>query len=255
MSDKIDLHISGSSAMPGGEYGTVSISGSGKLQGNVKCESIHCSGAAKVQGDVVAGHIASSGAVKVEGSVDCKEQVSISGSFQAGGDVAAAELKCSGSVRIGGGVQCGTCRVSGSFEAGKSVRCRVFRSSGGVRVPSMEAEEVKLAGRTEIPGLLNAETIRISADSDSEVGDIGCGTLEVCRDPEPRWTTFFGFRRRGGCLRVNTIEGDVIHLENTWANVVRGKQVTIGPGCQIRRVEYTDSLQAEEGTVTQSEKR
>lgn len=33
MSDKIDMKISGSSVMPGGEYGKVSISGSGKIPG------------------------------------------------------------------------------------------------------------------------------------------------------------------------------------------------------------------------------
>lgn len=32
MSDKIDMKISGSSVMPGGEYGKVSISGSGKFR-------------------------------------------------------------------------------------------------------------------------------------------------------------------------------------------------------------------------------
>ena len=50
MSDKMDMRISGSSTMPGGEYGKVSISGSGKVQGNLKCESLSCSGAGKVKG-------------------------------------------------------------------------------------------------------------------------------------------------------------------------------------------------------------
>ena len=56
MSDKMDMRISGSSTMPGGEYGKVSISGSGKVQGNLKCESLSCSGAGKVKGDPEALH-------------------------------------------------------------------------------------------------------------------------------------------------------------------------------------------------------
>lgn len=52
MNDIMDMKISGSSAMPGGEYRTVSISGSGKVQGSLRCESLRCSGSAKVQGDV-----------------------------------------------------------------------------------------------------------------------------------------------------------------------------------------------------------
>ena len=37
MNDIMDMKISGSSAMPGGEYRTVSISGSGKVQGSLRC--------------------------------------------------------------------------------------------------------------------------------------------------------------------------------------------------------------------------
>lgn len=44
MNDIMDMKISGSSAMPGGEYRTVSISGSGKVQGSLRCESLRCSG-------------------------------------------------------------------------------------------------------------------------------------------------------------------------------------------------------------------
>ena len=65
MNEHIDMKISGSSTMPGGEYGRVSISGAGKVQGSLKCEEQHCSGAAKVQGDVdCAGELHTSGAGK-----------------------------------------------------------------------------------------------------------------------------------------------------------------------------------------------
>ena len=49
MNDIMDMKISGSSAMPGGEYRLVSISGSGKAQGSLRCESLRCSGSARVQ--------------------------------------------------------------------------------------------------------------------------------------------------------------------------------------------------------------
>ena len=63
MNEHIDMKISGSSSMPGGEYGKVSISGAGKVQGSLKCEELHCSGAAKVHGDVdCAGELRTNGA-------------------------------------------------------------------------------------------------------------------------------------------------------------------------------------------------
>lgn len=43
-------------------------------------------------------------------------------------------------------------------------------------------------------------------------------------------------------LEVETIEGDEIDLEGTKAELVRGKTVVIGAGCEIERVEYSGAL-------------
>ena len=90
MNEHIDMKISGSSTMPGGEYGSVSISGAGKVNGSLKCEELHCSGAAKVQGDVdCAGELHTSGAGKIAGSVRC-------GSLSASGDFSAQLVQVGG---------------------------------------------------------------------------------------------------------------------------------------------------------------
>jgi len=43
-------------------------------------------------------------------------------------------------------------------------------------------------------------------------------------------------------LPINLIEGDEIYLEYTTAKAVRGKNVTIGRGCNIELVEYVDNF-------------
>ena len=43
-------------------------------------------------------------------------------------------------------------------------------------------------------------------------------------------------------LSVVVVEGDEVRLENTDASVVRGRRVSIGPGCRIETVEYRDGL-------------
>ncbi|MFL6561039.1 MAG: cytoplasmic protein, partial [Bacillus sp. (in: firmicutes)] len=56
-------------------------------------------------------------------------------------------------------------------------------------------------------------------------------------------------------LEVELIEGDKIELENTIAKIVRGKQVRIGPNCQIGLVEYTeDFLTDKKAVVTENRK-
>ena len=47
-------------------------------------------------------------------------------------------------------------------------------------------------------------------------------------------------------LTASSIEGDEIELEDTTADVVRGKRVVIGPGCHIKTVEYIDTLDVHE---------
>ena len=146
MNEHIDMKISGSSSMPGGEYGRVSISGAGKVQGSLKCEELHCSGAANVQGDVdCAGELCTSGAGKVAGNVRCGSLTS-SGSFSAQSVQVEGLASVSGSLRTEQALTADEIRASGSLEAG-SVHCRALRSSGACRVSGdVEAETAVILG-------------------------------------------------------------------------------------------------------------
>lgn len=150
MNEHIDMKISGSSSMPGGEYRRVSISGAGKVQGSLKCEELHCSGAAKVQGDVdCAGELHTSGAGKVAGNARCGS-LSSSGAFSAQSVQVEGLASVSGSVRTEQALTADELRASGSLEAG-SVHCRAFRASGSCRVSGdIEAETAALSGAVEI---------------------------------------------------------------------------------------------------------
>ena len=246
MNEHIDMKISGSSSMPGGEYGRVSISGAGKVQGSLKCEEMHCSGASNVQGDVdCAGELCTSGA----GSVRCGSLTS-SGSLSAQTVQVEGLASVSGSLRTEQAFTADELRASGSLEAG-SVHCRAHRSSGACRVSGdVEAETAVLSGAVEIGGLLNAETVEISANRAVHISAIGGGTIRVLQKDT---ATVLGiFHTSPGCARIGSIEGDNIELEYVEAEIVRGKYVRIGHGCRIGTVEYGENLEAEHGTVRQS---
>lgn len=250
MNEHIDMKISGSSTMPGGEYGRVSISGAGKVQGSLKCEEMHCSGASNVQGDVdCAGELCTSGAGKVAGSVRCGS-LTASGTFSAQTVQVEGLASVSGSLRTEQALTADELRASGSLEAG-SVHCRALRSSGSCRVNGdVEAETAVLSGAVQIGGLLNAETVEISVNPAVHISAIGGGTIRVLQKDT---ATFLGiFRTSPGCARIGSIEGDNIELENVEAEIVRGKYVRIGHGCRIGTVEYGENLEAEHGTVRQS---
>lgn len=247
MSDKIDLRISGSSTMPGGEYGEVRISGAGKVQGALRCDTLHSSGAAKVLGDVdCTADTRCSGALKVEGLLRC-------GSLYSDGSTHCTRLDCacdvqaSGSLVVEEQLDAALLHSSGALQAG-GIRCGDLESSGSLKVGGdVEAEQAHISGAVHIPGLLNAETVNIDAGGGVEIGSIGGSSIRILPAQGHGWSIF----RRGttGTAQIGTIEGDDIELDHVQAQVVRGRRVRIGENCRIDRVEYSESLDAAPGTV------
>jgi cytoskeletal protein CcmA (bactofilin family) len=196
-----DLHISGSSEAPGGEYGSISISGAGEIESSVKCDSFHCSGSAEINGDLVAKELRCSGNLEVDGSITVEENLSssgntevaknvrcggalsTSGNLEVGGDLEVQSFRCSGFAEIEGSIQGQDIHISGSLEAADSIHCATFECSGNLELEGdLEAETVTLSGSTEISGLLNAEVVDICADAHSEIDDIGGSMIKVLRN-------------------------------------------------------------------------
>ncbi len=189
MNEKMDMRISGSSTMPGGEYDRVSISGSGTVQGDLRCQSLSCSGSARVQGDVdCAGEVRSSGSSKVTGSITC-ESLSCSGAVKCEGSILSrGRIHSSGAMKVSGSLEGGEVDVSGGLEAA-DIRCQELRCSGAMNVSGgVEAEAVRISGMAGIPGLLNAETVEIAANRGIRIGSIGGGSIRIYRPSRsPCW--------------------------------------------------------------------
>ena len=147
----------------------------------------------------------------------------------------ADSLRGSGSVIVSGGIHCREITISGSCTA----------SDGDV-----EAETFKSSGKLQIDTLLNAEHVDITPTSGSHIGSIGGSSIEITRLTEHGFALFRS-KAAGSVplIVIDSIEGDNIRLESTSAKVVRGKDVVIGIGCRIDRVEYTGTLDAADGTV------
>jgi Integral membrane protein CcmA involved in cell shape determination len=203
---KNDMHISGSGTIAAGDYGNINVSGSGKINGSVTCANLHCSGSVKTEGDVIS-----------------FDDVKCSGTFHSSGKVEAVLVSCSGSAIVDGGIKAGT-----------------IKASGAIKAANMEAERIVVSGACGVPGLMNAETVEINLGGRCTVGSIGCGKLTV-KLGTGCGRFWFG-RRRDDLLEVGTIEGDEIELENTTADVVRGKNIIIGKNCTIKTVEYSQNL-------------
>jgi cytoskeletal protein CcmA (bactofilin family) len=101
---------------------------------------------------------------------------------------------------------------------------------------NLEAENFILNGLFDIKGMLNADIAEIGLRYGSSKA------LEIIGEKitVKRKSTIIPFQKNNGSLQVQVIEGNEIYLEYTTADLVRGHSVRIGPGCEIRKVEYHD---------------
>ncbi len=235
---KGNVSIAGTGKVAGGVYHTVKISGSGRVEGNLEAEELRISGAGKVEGATKAREVVVTGAGRFEGPVE------------------AETLQCSGACKVEGGLQAKEAKIAGTFKVEGNVKAHYFRSGGVLKVEGdLEAEVVSLAGIVNVTGLLSADRVEMKLEGTSYVREIGGEVIEVRRRQRGGLLEELGipFFRRPGSLQAASIEGDDVYLEGTRAKLVRGKRVTIGPGCRIERVEYEESLEVDPDSRVEEE--
>ena len=206
---KGSVNISGAGSAAGGVYEKVTISGAGKITGDLEAEVVRIAGAAKLAGNVRAREFSAAGSCKVEGNLE------------------GAALKCSGAAKVTGSVKAGELELAGATRIG-----------GGV-----DAEQFRCKGAFSIGTLLNADRIEIALGGQSTVGEIGGSRITVVRGRTRGGLLDWQWVRQRVLLKTECIEGDDICLEATEARAVRGRRVQIGRGCRIQKVEYAESLE------------
>lgn len=246
-----DLKISGSGSANGGTYNLVSISGSGKINGDIECKSIHMSGSGTINGKIQTESIHTSGSSSMKGDVEALS-IKASGSSRYKGNVTAKEFRTSGSSSIHENLNCQYFKTSGSAKVDGKINGGEIISSGSLKVGrDCEAEKFKASGSVKINGLLNADVVDLEIDFSSNVKEIGGEKITVREHNHfsliKKVVGLFSGRKVN--LEVEVIEGDEIFLEITTAKLVRGKNVVIGKDCEIEKVEYSGSLDLRENAI------
>lgn len=235
----MDMKISGSGQVAPGEYENIKISGSGRLQGNVRCENFYTSGSSKGE------------------TIECRGEFKISGSSSFSGDVKAGKVSVSGSFACGGSMTADDkISVSGSMKCQQSIKCDSLSASGSNSVAGdVEAELVKVSGVLNCGGLLNAEDITIKFDRGMEIGSIGGSKIVIYRERSgksvirlPLLSSFIKNSGNSVCVK-GAIEGDSIALEHVTAPRVTGRVVAIGEGCEIGLVQYSDEIEISDKAI------
>ena len=231
----MDMKISGSGTVPAGEYEVIKISGSGSLEGNVKCTELHVSGSAGA-----------------DASVECSGEIHVSGACDFGGDVKAKTLHISGAINCDKNLTAlESVHLSGGVNVGENLKCSTLDAHGGLNIDGdIEAETASIHGALCCGGLLNAESIEIDTKDGCMIGSIG-GSKIVIKYKKRKFfknliSITFNDKQVRGVQVEQSIEGDDIDVNNVTCPRVSGRVVVIGEDCDIALLQYSESYEIHE---------
>ncbi|MED1202952.1 hypothetical protein [Heyndrickxia acidicola] len=219
--EKNNLNIFGSGSSGGGEFHKAKINGEGTITDNIECTELKINGEGTVIGDFKGEFLSVHGNAQITKQVKSKE-IRVYGALAAEGDVFADSAKIRGSLDIEGSSKMGLSDIKGSLTVKNDC----------------ESERFYFDGSFHVGGLLSADDIKLEMrNGESKALEIGGEHIVIKRK-----SAFLGLSKSPGMLLTESIEGDRIYVEYTKAKVIRGKNIEIGPGCDIEIVEYQDDL-------------
>jgi cytoskeletal protein CcmA (bactofilin family) len=231
-----DMTVNGGGSIGAGGYNDVIINGAGTVTGDLDCATLKINGAGTCEGAVKATTLVVNG----------------SGSFLR--EVQAGEMTINGDASITMGAGIGRLKVKGRASTGGSLAAHEVDLRGTIKVDGdCSADTFVGEGVFTIGGLLNAGVVHVQLYGPCAAREIGGEKVTIAQSRKglAEFVSMFSEKR----LRTDTIEADEIWIENTTARVVRGATVTIGSGCDIMAVEYTDTLnQAPDARVGEARK-
>lgn len=230
-----NVRIMGEGTVSGGNYGNVRIMGDGRISGELEAVELHVTGNVFAENNVKVGRLKISGSGKFASFT--ADEVRGTGKLDFKGTAALKDVDVSGEIRSFNGIKAEKIKVKGSIEDKKSVEAEQFESYGAIDVNSLNADEVNI----KLYGKNRANEI---------TGSIINVIYPLFKKILPG---MFFFKKNRFSLVAETIEADRIYLEHTEAGSVRGNDVSIGPGCRIKLVEYRDKISVDKSSVVEQQ--
>jgi len=262
-----NLFISDKQEITKGHFNQVHISGGGHFTNDLQCEYLQISGQAKVLGNLTVQEAHISGKLFVQKKIFSSGQFHISGSLICEQKIEMGQLMVSGSVKNSEGIQVEQVHVSGHVKA-KDIKAKEISVSGKMMIEddliteylgvsgkceiksSVQAEEIKVEGQIKAKDFINAERIRLAPSGRSEFKGMGASEVEIRHLPQNNM----------GLFSLNKVKGEQIEAERIYVEYARiekisGRDIVIGPECEIGVVEYTNSVEIHKNSIVGKSKK
>ncbi len=225
------MKIKGKGNIPTGEYEKIEIDGKALLSGQVACSSFESKG--RVSGEELScgGELRVQGRAAFSGEVTARE-------VHGGGRLSFGALKASERITLRGRV-----RVEKTLQTKWLATLGHFTVDGEIEVRGLTA-----LGRIEA-GAVRAESCRVHFSDGGAMDSVAADRIELMPryiDHVFRWDRlirrFIAWTR--GIFRVATsVEGDTVTLGRVVCPLVTGRTVTVGDGCEIELVRYSEKVE------------
>lgn len=189
----------------------VNVEGIGKVGGG-RYKDVNVEGITTILDSIDAENIAAEGTLKVNGNITC------------------TNISCEGMAVF-----------NGSIDAKEHIEFEgVIKVCGNVQGKSIDVE-----GVLNMDGLLSADSISFEVSRSCNISEIGGSNVKIENNSFHK----IGLFKRKVKVNCKVIEGDNIYLENVECDVVRGKNITIGPGCIIDKIEYSMNIDIDKSST------
>ncbi|MGF7400992.1 hypothetical protein PQ744_11420 [Thermoanaerobacterium thermosaccharolyticum] len=239
-----NIKIVGDNTSAGGLFNNVSVVGNGIFNSSVDCVYIKVAGDCTINGDLKTASGVVAGDINIKGSLSA-DMFKVAGNMTVDYNTSIKNLITHGNATINGNISSEKIDANGYFTIEGNCNSEVFKSKSIVM---------------KLNGLLNADDIDIQIYGRSAVREIGGEKIMIRGGSESIFKRLKLIKSMiydacKGDLTTDVIEGDEIYLEYTTAKAVRGKNVTIGQGCNIELVEYVDNFNQHSDSVVRESKK
>lgn len=238
MTKKHKLRVLGEGSYAGGAFSTARIIGDANITSGIDAEKIRVVGEVEIDGDVTGEKARVTGKLEINGNV-AVQILRVTGEVEISGNTKIENARIVGKTEADGSYDSDATKIYGELKVKEDVTCKKIKNLGSIITEAnVTAEEFYSKGFCEIGGLLTAENVMLKLYQRTKIKEIGGTNIYVKKKGL--------FAKADSVLISDSIEGDIIKLESTIADVVRGNHVTIGKGCNIKLVEYSGDFQKHE---------
>lgn len=226
MEKRNNVTINGMGDIGSGEYNDVQISGMGNIKGSINANKVSVDGKCKSYEEIKSNDLTINGYFTCNKGIQLKNSCDVNGVCKINGSIDGKRIVVNGRADISENINFDNVEVNGELIVKGNCQC----------------ETMKLDGKMSINGLLSADNIELNITRLNRIKEIGGEKLVVRKGINKGFRLFSILSGNKSKLVCEVIEADEIYLENTECNIVRGRNIEIGRGCKINRIEYSEGL-------------